>query len=127
MYIMYIFVIVNVLLNIRVKYDSTRIVPSTQATQATLCCLWRIVTAQAGIAPSDACWFTHTWNRAAWGYVFLIPTSGRRLGITGGRCLPLAFRHSGTHTHDLSCCHTVGWLCMQPCGYLLLDSCTYYC
>ena len=92
----------NVLLNIRMKYDFIRIVPCTQATQATLCCLWRIVTAQAGIAPSDACWFTHTWNRAAWGYVFLIPTSGRRLGITGGRCLPLAFRHSGTHTHG---CH----------------------
>ena len=32
-----------------------------------------------------------TWNRAA-GYEFLIPTSGRRLGITGGRFPTLAFQ-----------------------------------
>ena len=78
------------------KCNFTRIAPDPSDAKL----LWRIGSAQAGIVPKRrlGCWCA--LGIAQRGYEFLIPTSGRRLGITGGRCPTQSFRYSGTHAHE---------------------------
>ena len=85
---MYMFVLLMCCLKIRVKYDFTRIVPSTQVTPSCYgaLVLRRRECTQATLGCSCAP------GMAQRGYEFLIPTSGRRLGIWGGRCPTLAFQ-----------------------------------
>ena len=111
---MYIFILWMWWLKIRMKYDFTRIVPSTKRRPVAMA-HWYCA---GGNVPKRRLVVHCATGMAQPGYEFLIPTSGRRVCIWGGRCPTLAFQSSSGTAAGVAAWRSAPHLVLVHCWYM---------